>query len=165
MGKHLDLTGQRFGHLTVLDKAGTTPAGKTIWHCRCSCGNETSVPAGALRTGNTVSCGCYRRELARMRNFAHGHTVERKPSPEYSSWKAMKGRCFDPNDANYRYYGGRGITVCERWLAFPNFLHDMGLRPEGKTLDRFDNDKDYRPSNCRWATPAQQSRNRRWSKK
>jgi hypothetical protein len=119
------------------------------------------LASGSLRSGNNVSCGCLRKQLNPVRTLLHGHTRDLKKSREYQSWTAMKGRCFRPKDANYKYYGGRGITVCDRWLKFEDFLVDVGIRPAGTTLDRIDNDKNYEPGNVRWATPEVQSRNRR----
>lgn len=94
-------------------------------------------------------------------NFRHGHNGKGRRSPEYRSWAHMKGRCENPESDRYAYYGGRGIRVCERWQSFENFLVDMGPRPAGHTLDREDNDGDYEPGNCRWATQSEQGKNRR----
>src|SRR5262252_8952128 len=129
MGIKLDLTDQRFGRLTVLQKAGKTKDHKTVWKCHCDCGNDCLVAAGSLRSGNNVSCGCHRAEQTRLRSLTHGHTVDYRQTPEYETWKAMRSRCLYPKDENYKYYGGRGITVCKRWRKFVNFLADMGRRP------------------------------------
>lgn len=94
-------------------------------------------------------------------NLKHGHKRERWTSPEYQSWSAMRSRCRNPNDTDYHRYGGRGIVVCERWSTFEPFLHDMGPRPEGKTLDRIDSNGNYEPGNCRWATHKEQRANQR----
>ena len=94
-------------------------------------------------------------------NYRHGHHINGKPSPTYISWRDMKARCQNPNHEHYEYYGGRGVEVCERWQNFANFLADMGERPPGKTLDRINNDRNYEPGNCRWATPKEQAQNRR----
>jgi hypothetical protein len=162
----IDLTGQRFSCLTVIKRDGMTPDRKRVlWHCRCDCGIELHVQAGNLKSGNSKSCGCLNRELisrrAIERSYKHGHSSRTETSPEYRSWAAMWGRCRCPNTPYYRLYGGRGVTVCERWTSFENFLADMGLRPTGRSIDRIDPYGNYEPGNCRWATPKEQRANRR----
>jgi hypothetical protein len=167
-----DLTGQRFERLVVLERAENNKNNKcrgARWKCSCDCGATTVVPAGSLRSGHTKSCGCFQREQVRERHTKHGHSSggARQDSPTYMSWIAMKSRCFNPNRKKYIEYGGRGITVCDRWKdSFANFLSDVGERPLGKTLDRYpNNDGNYEPSNTRWATSSEQMSNRRpWSK-
>jgi hypothetical protein len=161
MGKHLYLHGQRFGKLTVLHHAGVTAAGKTLWQCACDCGGSAVVTTGTLRNGRSKSCGCWRRIHAAKINFSHGHSRNGARSSTLESWRGMKARCLNPNNKDYKTYGGRGITVCQRWLKFENFLADMGQRPKNKTIDRKDSDGDYEPSNCHWANATTQSRNRR----
>jgi hypothetical protein len=151
--------GAQFGRWTVLEDAEVRHA-KVL--CRCVCGVERAVDAGNLLAGLSHSCGCFRRErAARLTAATHGHTAGGAVSPTYNSWRAMIGRCRRPTDAAYHWYGGRDITVCDRWLSFENFLQDMGVRPAGMTLDRTDSDGNYQPDNCRWATAAQQTANRR----
>jgi hypothetical protein len=155
-----DLTNAVFGRLTVLYKA--TPTDKNIrWQCRCVCGNEVSVHRGSLTRGLTKSCGCLNREVASARETTHGFTRCKTYRTEYGIWAAMKRRCTNPNTAAWHDYGGRGITVCRRWDKFENFLADMGRRPSGLTLDRRDNNQNYTPNNCHWATRQEQARNTR----
>lgn len=148
--------GMRFNKLTVVRPAGRDKHFNAMYLCKCSCGNETSVRGFILLNGNTKSCGCLRRK--------HGHTSsfgKRQMSPTYRSWDHMLNRCTNKNSHSFKNYGGRGITVCERWMKFENFLEDMGIRPDGLTLDRTDNELGYFPENCRWATWKVQNNNRR----
>lgn len=153
----LDLRDQSFGRLTAVAPIGRHRIGSIIWRCRCSCGNTADVRGDRLRRGTTTSCGC-----AKGREPEHGHTVGGRPSREYVSWLAMKARCFRPDDRCYADYGGRGITVCDRWAnSFEDFLADMGPRPKGMTLERLNGDGNYEPENCTWATLKTQNRNTR----
>ena len=128
---------------------------KTKWLCLCDCGVEIYVTSGNLREGKTKSCGCLQPH--------HGHAPRNgKTSPTYVSWYCMIQRCTNKNLVQFDDYGGRGIAVCARWKDFRNFLADMGDRPAGKSLDRFpNNDGNYEPNNCRWATSSEQNKNRR----
>jgi hypothetical protein len=160
-----DITGQQFGRLLVLWPAGfRNRTGKNLaWSCSCSCG-KTSVAIGAsLRTGHTQSCGCLRHEILRERSTIHGHGRQGQHSSTYVAWHNMRRRCSDPKNKDYRHYGGRGISVCPRWRdSFAAFLEDMGEKPAPDlSLDRINNDGNYEPSNCRWATQSEQLLNQR----
>jgi len=156
----LDLTGHRYGRLSVLELAGRDSRGRALWLCRCDCGAPFTAASGRLRCGHTKSCGCLRRE-GPPPHKQHGHCPRVKPSRTYATWSTMLQRCNNPRDVYYARYGGAGITICEEWLKFESFLEDMGERPEGHSLDRLDGTKGYEKSNCRWSTPGQQQNNRR----
>jgi len=147
MPTFIDLTGQKFGRLTVL-KQVENRGRRTCWFCVCDCGNQLEVRGNSLRTGNTISCGCFRKETAHALNFKPEGKQEDVPG--YNSWKSMRQRCLDSNHDGYERYGGRGITICDRWLhSFENFLADMGPKPGPEySIERKDVDGNYEPGNC-----------------
>lgn len=159
----------RFGRLLVLDTWNEKHStGSKMWVCHCDCGTECFVPARYLLSGGTKSCGCLRRERLQVKGkdhpaYKHGHSpAGEKQSPTYHSYQAMMARCYDETSIGYRSYGAKGVRVCARWKAsFANFLADMGVRPEGKTLDRKDPFKGYNPKNCKWSTREEQDSNKR----
>ena len=145
-----DHTGKQFGRLKVTNREGSDSRGRALWLCLCHCGNQTVVPGKDLSTGKIKSCGCLRRSLGGLSS----HLL-------YDTWKQMHSRCTNPNNPNYKHYGGRGIKVCKRWNVFENFLKDMGARPKNYSLERIDNDKGYNKSNCKWSSSKDQVTNRR----
>lgn len=168
--KVIDLTGRRFGRLTVLKQAGTSPSGERRWLCHCDCGKELTVFAGNLRRGRTQSCGCYHKDVLSKGQYGklskkHGG----KGTRLYQIWKGMKSRCYCKTSASYCYYGARGIAVCDEWLHDYTKFRDWALShgydesaPRGAcTIDRIDVNGDYEPSNCRWVDMAEQNKNKR----
>lgn len=160
--RHLNLSGQRFGRLVALERVGTAASGETLWLCRCDCGELSKVRISCLRGRTTVSCGCSVNVTHRL-----------SKTPAYHVWHNMNQRCSDPEDPNYKNYGARGITVCERWQNVESFCADMGQPPKGLSIERINNDKGYwcggcdecmksgRDRNCRWDTAINQNRNNR----
>ena len=153
-----DLTGQKFGKVTAINPAGTNESGNTLWLCECECGNKTIVVNSNLTRGNSKSCGCVGRDKIIKRNTIHNLCHTRI----YNVWRNMKERSLNPNCKEYKYYGGRGIKICDKWFEFKNFYNDMQKTyQEHLTLDRTDVNGNYEPSNCRWVTQLRQANNKR----
>jgi hypothetical protein len=159
MGKPLDLTAEIFTMLQVLKRLPNSKDGKTMWLCRCECGKEVSVMGTELKRNRKKSCGCAHNKLLSISKTKHG----RSKTPEFKAWSSMKERCLCKMNKAYEGYGGRGISICAEWVnSFETFLKDMGNKPSKKhSLDRKNNEMGYCKENCRWATDAEQNRNKR----
>jgi hypothetical protein len=162
----VDVSGQRFGRLVAISECKERLRGHIVWRCKCDCGVEVAIQATLLVSGHTKSCGCLSRDAACERMTVHGDFAACSDRHnERNIWVGMLGRCLDKNNYAYSNYGSRGITVCESWLNFDNFYRDMGPRPSLKhSIDRINNDGNYEPSNCRWATQKQQANNTRFNR-
>lgn len=152
--KEVDLSGKRFGRQIAIKRTGYNKWGNALWNCKCDCGREHIVPQGKLVRGKSKSCGCYALEVRTKSLQKHGITTSGKPRT-FIIWCGMKARCNDPKNIGYKYYGARGIKICDEWMIFENF-HKWALSngyKAGLTLDRIDNNKGYSALNCKWSTP------------
>lgn len=151
-----------FGRLIVLARSLPNKRGQAIWRCRCSCGTEKAVRASSLKGGIASSCGCFRIEMQPTIRLDHGEKPKRGPTPEYRAWVNMITRCTNPRYNRWKHYGGRGITICERWRSsYEAFLEDVGRKPSSAySIDRINVDGNYEPGNVRWATDIEQANNK-----
>lgn len=154
MTKALNLVGEKFGRLTLLSRTWSSLRNRSLWKCKCDCGNICEVILCNITSGHTKSCGCLQKEKVTKHGMHN--------TPTYETWESMKQRCLNKNSIGYKYYGGRGITICEHWiLSFENFLKDMGKKPKKMTIERINNDKGYFKENCKWVTKQEQDTNKR----
>lgn len=162
MSKLKDITGHKFNRLTVVSRAENSKNGKAMWLCKCDCGNTLIVWGSNLRNGHTKSCGCLQKEKTTNRNLVHGKAC----TNIHSTWKSMTQRCCNPNATSFKYYGARGISVCEEWKrdfqAFYDYVSQLPhFGEEGYSIDRINNNGNYEPGNVKWSTRKEQSSNRR----
>jgi hypothetical protein len=159
----MGLVGKVFGRMTVVREArARTKTSAARYECLCSCGTTKEVCASNLWSGDTKSCGCLRRELSTAKATAHSESANGRNTKEYRAWQRMLARCYRQTHERYEYYGGRGISVCDRWRSsYEAFRDDMGPCPRGHSLDRKDANGNYEPGNCRWADASVQSSNKR----
>jgi len=152
----IDMTGKGFGRLTVSRQAGFNRSGEALWLCVCSCQSELKVSGNNLRSGNSQSCGCLKKEVLGVASITHGHTRNKRWSPEYRTWVAMMARCRNPNHEKYRYYGGAGLEVYAPWhnaeVFISYLIEHLGRKPADMILRRIDRKRGYFPGNIRWAT-------------
>jgi hypothetical protein len=154
--------GEKYERLTILSYSHYDKSKNKYYLCKCDCGNNCTVRRTDMRAGVVKSCGCYNKEATTKRTVERSTTHGMSKTPTYKSWANMKERCYNSNRKQFYYWGGRGIKVCDRWInSFENFYKDMGEKTKGLTLDRINNNGDYEPSNCKWATITEQNKNRR----
>lgn len=169
MAKYMDLTGHRYGKLVVLEYVGRNTSNRPLWKCQCDCGKMHIASTLDLRNGDTISCGCHKAKCLSNAMKKHGYSTERL----YTKWKGIHQRCYNPKCQMYKYYGGKGVQMCEEWKTdytkFREWAYANGFDENAKgydqTLDRIDCDGNYEPSNCRWTDMTTQSRNRGFTRK
>lgn len=166
MPNKLNLAGKKINRLLIIKEVGKDQRGGILWECICDCENKVIVRSDSISNGHAKSCGCIQKEKAKNGCIKRLTTHGQANTPEYNVWSHLKSRCLNKSDRAYKNYGGRGIKVCSRWLKFENFIKDIGNRPnKSLTVERINNDGNYEPSNCKWATRTEQALNTRRNKK